>query len=82
MGIRQRKLWVQQKGFCYYCGIKMVLGRGARNRTRLVQIERNPRAATIDHVVPKAAGGLGTRDNIVYACLACNERKGAQPVNA
>lgn len=30
---------------------------------------------TIDHVVPRAHGGLTTWDNCVLACVACNSRK-------
>jgi 5-methylcytosine-specific restriction endonuclease McrA len=31
---------------------------------------------TIDHVVPKARGGEETWENLVTACVACNNRKG------
>jgi 5-methylcytosine-specific restriction endonuclease McrA len=31
---------------------------------------------TIDHVVPRAAGGGGEERNIVWACHKCNNRKG------
>lgn len=30
---------------------------------------------TVDHVVPKAKGGLDTADNMVCACLSCNMQK-------
>jgi len=32
----------------------------------------------LDHVVPRAAGGLTTWENIVCACLDCNRRKGGR----
>jgi 5-methylcytosine-specific restriction endonuclease McrA len=32
----------------------------------------------LDHVVPRAAGGLTTWENIVCACLECNRRKGGR----
>ncbi len=35
---------------------------------------RNP---TLDHVHPKARGGLTTRDNLIACCFSCNSRKGA-----
>ena len=35
---------------------------------------KNP---TLDHVVPKAKGGLTTRENLVACCFSCNSRKGA-----
>lgn len=31
---------------------------------------------TVDHVVPKARGGLDVWENLVCACVACNNRKG------
>lgn len=33
---------------------------------------------TIDHVVPKQFGGKDTWENLVIACLGCNNRKGNQ----
>ena len=30
---------------------------------------------TIDHVTPRAQGGLSTWENCVLACVACNARK-------
>lgn len=37
---------------------------------------------TQDHVVPLAAGGTHSPDNVVPACLSCNCSKGARPVEA
>ncbi len=34
--------------------------------------------ATYDHVVPRRLGGRTTWDNIVIACLACNQAKGGR----
>jgi 5-methylcytosine-specific restriction endonuclease McrA len=31
---------------------------------------------TIDHVIPRAKGGLNTWENVVIACETCNQRKG------
>ena len=31
---------------------------------------------TIDHVIPRAKGGLNTWENVVIACEPCNNRKG------
>lgn len=36
-----------------------------------------PDAATVDHVVPLAAGGATVPDNMVAACAACNTAKNA-----
>jgi 5-methylcytosine-specific restriction endonuclease McrA len=31
---------------------------------------------TVDHVIPRAKGGLSTWDNVVACCAPCNRRKG------
>lgn len=31
--------------------------------------------ATVDHVIPKARGGITHRDNLVTACYQCNQAK-------
>jgi len=33
---------------------------------------------SIDHVIPRSAGGLTVRENCVPACLCCNGRKGSR----
>jgi 5-methylcytosine-specific restriction endonuclease McrA len=37
-------------------------------------------AQSLDHVLPKAHGGLTVARNLVAACLACNRRKGHREV--
>jgi 5-methylcytosine-specific restriction endonuclease McrA len=37
-----------------------------------------PRELTFDHVIPRAQGGRTIWENIVTACVRCNERKGAR----
>jgi hypothetical protein len=32
----------------------------------------------LDHVVPRALGGLTTWENVVCACIECNRRKGGR----
>lgn len=62
----KRVLYDKQDGRCYYCGD--ILGgfitgvTGAR--------------ATVDHIVPRAAGGANALDNKVLACEWCNSAKG------
>lgn len=41
----------------------------------------NPRAPTIDHIVPLAHGGDHSYLNTQCACFACNTRKGARAAN-
>lgn len=35
-----------------------------------------PRALTIDHVIPRSRGGESTWENLVAACFRCNNKKG------
>lgn len=59
----KNRLWLAQKGICYLCGRLM-------NRTML----GHPHFATVDHVVPRSAGGCGAK-NKKLACRECNELK-------
>jgi 5-methylcytosine-specific restriction endonuclease McrA len=36
---------------------------------------------TFDHVVPRAAGGVTSWQNVVAACSSCNLRKGSRPLH-
>lgn len=31
---------------------------------------------TVDHIIPKARGGEDNWDNLITACVSCNNRKG------
>jgi len=37
-------------------------------------------AQSLDHIMPKARGGLTVRSNLAAACLTCNRRKGHREV--
>lgn len=53
---------------CYLCGVDCTDWTGTRLPTDL----------TLDHVVPLAAGGAHSPDNLRVACLNCNARKGSK----
>jgi 5-methylcytosine-specific restriction endonuclease McrA len=36
---------------------------------------------TFDHVVPRAAGGITSWENVVAACSSCNLKKGSKPLH-
>ena len=38
----------------------------------------NSKTATIDHIVPRSAGGDSSWKNLVCACAGCNRRKGSK----
>jgi hypothetical protein len=52
---------------CEYCGLSQ-LGQEA--------------AFHLDHVIPRAAGGLATTDNLALACVSCSLRKWAKQTAA
>lgn len=58
---------------CNYCSAVMDFGPWTPT---------NILGATVDHVVPLAAGGPDTLANTVLACLSCNTRKGARGLAA
>lgn len=37
-----------------------------------------PRELTVDHIIPKSRGGKFTWDNLITACVSCNNRKGSR----
>src|SRR5262249_45041146 len=49
---------------------------GARCQYCLGKVARPE--ATYDHVVPRAQGGQTTWENVVIACVPCNQRKGGR----
>lgn len=54
--------------WCFYCGITMTTPRGKGMALR-------PTDRTLDHIVPRAAGGRGEY-NFVECCSNCNGAKG------
>lgn len=85
------KLLKQQNSQCFYCGCPLIK-RGTvvhkrhmfDNKTgRLVTMEGGVfYAATIDHLVPKCMGGTDNDNNLVAACMPCNNKKGAKPLSS
>lgn len=59
-----RRIYRAQRGICPYCG-------------GTLPVERHPKnlQATIDHVVPRSAGGWLSEGNKVLAHARCNTRK-------
>jgi 5-methylcytosine-specific restriction endonuclease McrA len=67
---RCHALWEHQGGLCFHCGRPMPDPLTQRERHR-----KRPDAATIDHVLPRATGGMAAWPNEVAACRACNASK-------
>lgn len=61
---RIRTLIKKYKGVCASCGC-------------VVSLEYNtPNQATVDHIVPRSAGGNEEFSNLQLLCRRCNEEKG------
>ena len=53
---------------CAYCDVLLTKAQGPGRK--------RPTDASWDHVVPIACGGDNSPENLVLACVACNEAKG------
>ena len=58
----------EQSGHCAYCACEMTLTLNKSN------------TATIDHIIPKAQGGLSNEFNEVASCSDCNNWKSDKPL--
>lgn len=70
VGGRQARAAARAGWLCHWCGTPM-----ARDR-------RSPRAATIEHVIPRADGGGDGDANTVAACALCNNLRGRMEATA
>jgi 5-methylcytosine-specific restriction endonuclease McrA len=68
-------------------GSELLTKRDAKTRLRRVVLDKwngccaycdedLGRGATLDHVIPKAHGGVTAKENLVGCCLLCNSQKG------
>lgn len=64
---RLHKLIYRDGLFCHYCGCRCEISHDNIQREN---------TATVDHIIPKAIGGLDKIDNCVLACYKCNNSKG------
>jgi hypothetical protein len=74
-------LWERQDGKCHWCGEFCLMWREARhvrgakveNRRRVIQAgPMEFGVATVEHLVPRSAGGGHGGHNVVMACASCN----------
>lgn len=66
-------VFVRDRFRCQYCN-KQVFTFPVNSKNK----SRHSLEATIDHLVPLAAGGLDCETNVVTACRKCNNRKGVR----
>jgi 5-methylcytosine-specific restriction endonuclease McrA len=74
--IRHRKM-LAQEGRCYYCGLPMWDADNGYSLLSAGRKGRRPRAlqCTAEHLLPRSEGGANTAENIVAACLFCNNAR-------
>lgn len=58
-------IYVRDSFRCLYCGADL------RHAA--------PADVTLDHLLPRSAGGTNAADNLVTACRSCNSSRGARP---
>lgn len=67
----KKKMLVHRDGpFCYCCGMTCVVYDHNTGEAP------PPNALTVDHIIPKVAGGSNDLENLAVCCLACNAAKG------
>ena len=69
-----RMLWEGQQGCCALCGKPMPASRFHVAHATIWARER----PTFDHIIPRAAGGPDSGDNLQLAHARCNKRKGTR----
>lgn len=73
----KRLQWERQGHKCFYCDCPLSL-RSVGNAKDIAETERllSVRAATADHLIPRALGGRDEAENCLLACAPCNVKKG------
>ena len=72
--IRER-LWNEQGGKCYYCGVITKLPKAGMKGNG----GAGKRLATLDHIIPVSLGGaFAPTKNCVVACAGCNVERGTK----
>jgi len=64
------RIFERDRWTCQLCGVKT---------PQRLRGTREPNAPELDHIIPLAAGGPHTQENVQCACRACNLAKGATP---
>ena len=65
------RIYARDRYRCVYCG----------RSVRASSAPTDSRAATLDHVLPREAGGSNHPSNVVTCCLSCNSSKQEMELN-
>lgn len=63
--LNRRNIFLRDDNTCQYCSLR----------------PESARMLTIDHVIPRSAGGSTTWENVALACRDCNGKKGNLPLH-
>jgi 5-methylcytosine-specific restriction endonuclease McrA len=75
----RRQAYLNQNGNCFYCQLP-IWERGGRQHAKELRIPirlAKHLRCTAEHLIPQANGGLDTPENIVAACVWCNQQRHA-----
>ena len=61
----RNRLWIIQKGICYWCGKQCVKDGLGGDRDQF----------TVDHVIPLGASGTNHWKNMIGSCFSCNNTR-------
>lgn len=76
---RRRQLWDKQDGRCWYCGEGVSCDHLLEERPNGSREDPEGRVMPqIDHQHPRSRGGRSSADNLVLACVRCNQEKKAK----
>lgn len=67
-----RKQFIDRIGWCHICGLPI---------PEDILDSRHPLFGTIDHVIPRSAGGSNSTENRAPAHQVCNRMKSGRPVS-
>ena len=71
----KRQIFTGQKGFCAYCSRSLIPPKSLKLQDWV--IGKKAAAGVLDHRIPLVRGGAPRSiENLVYACYACNSKKG------
>ena len=52
-----------------------------KGQCQYCSIQVTSKSATIDHIIPRSRGGRHVWENVVIACIPCNQKKGARLID-
>jgi hypothetical protein len=53
-----------------------------KGRCQYCGMQVTSKSGTVDHIVPRSRGGMHVWENVVIACIPCNQKKGARLVDS